>query len=345
VRPRIAVVLFNLGGPDRLEAIRPFLINLFTDPAILRVPPFVRPLLARRLARARLEPARAAYAALGDRSPLLELTRAQAAALETELTEFDTKCFIAMRYWHPLTEEAVASVREWKPDEVVLLPLYPQYSTTTTGSSVTAWREAAACLGLVAETTALCCYPTDAAYVAAIATPLRQAWQAALAQLAPGVGLRVLFSAHGLPEAIVRGGDPYQWQIEQTVARVLTNWGEAPDWVICYQSRATPQRWIEPSTEAEIERAARDRVAVLVVPIAFVSDHSETLVELDIDYRRLAERLGVPGYFRAPVPNADAAFIAALAGLVRRARAHGPGLCSHAGGRICPGDRVQCPLT
>ncbi len=173
----------------------------------------------------------------------------------------------------------------------------------------------------------------------------RQAWQAARAQLAPGVGLRVLFSAHGLPEAIVRGGDPYQWQIEQTVARVLTDWGEAPDWAICYQSRATPQRWIEPSTEAEIERAARDGVAVLVVPIAFVSDHSETLVELDIDYRRLAERLGVPGYFRVPAPNTDAAFIAALAGLVRRARAHGPGLCSHAGGRICPGDRVQCPLT
>ena len=344
MRPRVAVVLFNLGGPDRPEAIRPFLVNLFTDPAILRVPFFIRPFLARRIAAARLEPARASYAALGGKSPLLELTRAQAAALETELTEFDAKCFIAMRYWHPLTEETVASVRDWKPDAVVLLPLYPQYSTTTTGSSLTAWREAAARLGLVAETTAICCYPADAAYVAAIATLLRQAWQASRAQLAPGVGLRVLFSAHGLPEAIVRSGDPYQWQIEQTVAQVLSDWGEAPDWVICYQSRATPQRWIEPSTEAEIERAAHDGVAVLVVPIAFVSDHSETLVELDIDYRRLAERLGVPGYFRAAVPNADSAFIAALAGLVRRARAYGPGLCSHAGGRTCPGDRIRCPL-
>ena len=344
MRPRIAVVLFNLGGPDRPEAIRPFLINLFTDPAILRVPPLVRPLLARRIAGARLEPARAAYAALGGRSLLLALTCAQATALESELTEFDAKCFIAMRYWHPLTEETVASVRDWKPDAVVLLPLYPQYSTTTTGSSLTAWREAAARLGLVAETTAICCYPADAAYVAAIATLLRQAWQASRAQLAPGVGLRVLFSAHGLPEAIVRSGDPYQWQIEQTVAQVLMDWGEAPDWVICYQSRATPQRWIEPSTEAEIERAAHDGAAVLVVPIAFVSDHSETLVELDIDYRRLAERLGVPGYFRAAVPNADSAFIAALAGLVRRARAYGPGLCSHAGGHTCPGDRIRCPL-
>ena len=115
--------------------------------------------------------------------------------------------------------------------------------------------------------------------------------------------------------------------------------------MICYQSRATPQRWIGPSTEAEIERAAHDGVAVLVVPIAFVSDHSETLVELDIDYRALAERLGVPGYFRVPTHNTDAAFIAALADLVRRARAHGPGLCSHAGGRICPADRSLCPLS
>jgi protoporphyrin/coproporphyrin ferrochelatase len=344
VRPRVAVVLFNLGGPDRPEAIRPFLVNIFTDPAILRVPFFVRPFLARRIAAARLEPARAAYAALGGRSPLLELTRAQAASLEAELTEFDAKCFIAMRYWHPLGDETAIAVRDWKPDTVVLLPLYPQHSTATTGSSLTAWREAAARVGLVANTTALCCYPTDAACVAAIATLLRTALRGARERLPPTTGLRVLFSAHGLPESIVQAGDPYQWQIEQTVARVLAEWGEAADWVICYQSRATPQRWIGPSTEEEIERAAHDGVAVLVVPVAFVSDHSETLVELDIDYRALAERIGVPGYFRVPTPNADTAFIAALADLVRRARAHGPGLCSHANGRICPADRVLCPL-
>ncbi|HEY2619234.1 MAG TPA: ferrochelatase [Acetobacteraceae bacterium] len=344
MRPRVAVVLFNLGGPDRPEAIRPFLLNIFADPAILRVPFFVRPFLARRIAAARLEPARAAYAALGGRSPLLELTRTQATAVEAQLTEFDVRCFIAMRYWHPLSDQAARAVRDWKPDAVVLLPLYPQHSTATTGSSLTAWREAAARVGLVADTTVLCCYPTDAAYIAAIATLLRTAWQAAREQLPETTGLRVLFSAHGLPESIVQAGDPYQWQIEQTVARVVAKWGQAADRAICYQSRATPQRWIGPSTEAEIERAAHDGVAVLVVPIAFVSDHSETLVELDIDYRGLAERLGVPGYFRVPTPNADAAFIAALADLVRRARAHGAGLCSHAGGRICPADRSLCPL-
>ena len=344
MRPRVAVVLFNLGGPDRPEAIRPFLLNLFNDPAILRVPFFVRPFLARRIAAARLEPARASYAALGGRSPLLELTRAQAAALESELTGFDAKCFIAMRYWHPFSDETAKAVRDWKPDAVVLLPLYPQHSTTTTGSSLTVWREAAARVGLVADTTVLCCYPTDAGYVAATASLLRSAWHAAREQLAPTTGLRVLFSAHGLPESIVQGGDPYQWQIEQTVAHVLAVWDEVVDSVTCYQSRATPQRWIGPSTEAEIERAAHDGVAVLVVPIAFVSDHSETLVELDIDYRALAERLAVPGYFRVPTHNVDAAFIAGLADLVRRAHAHGPGLCSHAGARICPADRGLCPL-
>jgi protoporphyrin/coproporphyrin ferrochelatase len=207
------------------------------------------------------------------------------------------------------------------------------------------WREAAARAGLAADTTTVCCYPTDADYVAATTALLRAAHDAARARLDPGISLRVLFSAHGLPEVIVRRGDPYQWQIEQTVAGVLAAWREtAPDWVICYQSRATPQQWIGPSTDAEIERAAHDGVAVLVVPIAFVSDHSETLVELDVDYRALARRLGVPGYFRVSAQNSDAAFIAALARMVRHARAHGPGLCSHAGGRICPIDRSQCPF-
>jgi protoporphyrin/coproporphyrin ferrochelatase len=344
VRPRVAVVLFNLGGPDRPESIKPFLLNLFTDPAILRVPFFVRPILARVIARSRLQPAMANYAMLGGRSPLLELTQSQAAALEAKLPEFDAKCFIAMRYWHPLSDETARAVRDWQPDEVVLLPLYPHYSTTTTGSSLTVWREAAARAGLAADTMTVCCYPTDSDYVAATTALLSAACDAARARLDSKVRLRVLFSAHGLPEVIVRRGDPYQWQIEQTVACVLAEWRERePDWVVCYQSRATPQQWIGPSTEAEIERAAHDKVAVLVVPIAFVSDHSETLVELDVEYRALAEKLGVPGYFRVPVQNSDDAFIAALARLVRYARSRGPGLCSHAGGRICPADRSQCP--
>ncbi|HEX5328462.1 MAG TPA: ferrochelatase, partial [Acetobacteraceae bacterium] len=222
------------------------------------------------------------------------------------------------------------------------LPLYPQFSTTTSGSSIAAWQEASAQVGLTAAVTTLCCYPDAPDFVAATADILRRAWGEA-AQRHPG-RRRLLFSAHGLPEAIVRSGDPYQWQVERTVQAVLQALGDdAIDWTICYQSRATAQRWLEPSTDQEIERAARDGVAVVVVPIAFVSEHVETLVELDVEYRQLAERLGVPGYIRVPVQNDDPGFIGALAGLVRHAREAGPGLCSHVGGRICPATFTGCP--
>ncbi len=345
MRPRVAIVLFNLGGPDRPESIKPFLLNLFRDKAILRVPFFVRPILACLIARARVKPATENYAILGGRSPLLGLTQEQAEALQAAMPELDVKCFIAMRYWHPFSVEAALAVKAWAPHEVVLLPLYPQYSTTTTGSSLTAWREAACQVGLAVQTSTLCCYPTDPGYAAATAAQVRMVYEKARTETDPAVPLRLLFSAHGLPEVIVRGGDPYQWQVEQTVASVLKAWGAQDlDWAICYQSRATPQKWIEPSTEQEIERAAKDKTGVVVVPIAFVSEHSETLVELDVEYRELADRLGVPVYVRVPTQNAAPAFVAALAGLVRRARAHGPGLCSHAGGRFCASNHRDCPF-
>ena len=343
-RSKIAIVLFNLGGPDSPEAIKPFLLNLFLDPAILRVPFFVRPFLARVIARARVKPATENYALLGGKSPLLGLTQEQATALEAALPDLQAKCFIAMRYWHPFSLEAARAVKAWQPDEVVLLPLYPQYSTTTTGSSLIAWRQAAVKAGLMARTTAVCCYPVDPSYATATAALVRTGYETARAKLDPAVPLRVLFSAHGLPEVIVKGGDPYQWQVEQTVAAVVAAWGVAVDYAICYQSRATPQKWIDPSTETEIERAAADKTAVLVVPIAFVSEHTETLVELDVEYRDLAVKLGVPGYFRVPTQNADAGFIASLAGLVRRAISYGPGLCSSAGRRLCGQEHGGCPF-
>ncbi|GGG32465.1 ferrochelatase [Caldovatus sediminis] len=347
-RRRLAIVLFNLGGPDSPEAVRPFLVNLFTDPAILRVPGFVRPWLGRLIAWRRTRPARENYAVLGGRSPLLELTERQARALEAALAEeagVEAKCFVAMRYWHPMSDAAAQAVKAWAPDEILLLPLYPQYSTTTTGSSVAAWAEAAGRAGLGGvPTTTLCCWHSDPAFVRATAAILRRAHDEARAALPAEVPLRVLFSAHGLPEGIVRAGDPYQWQVERSVAAVRAALGiPGLDHAICYQSRVTPQRWIGPSTEEEIGRAAREGVAVLVCPIAFVSEHSETLVELDVEYRHLAERLGVPGYFRAPAQNADAAFVAALAGLVRRARASGRALCSFAGARQCPRPHTACP--
>ncbi len=251
-----------------------------------------------------------------------------------------------MRYWHPFSGEAAQAVKAWKPHEVVLLPLYPQFSTTTTGSSLAAWRRAAIAVGLISQVTAICCYPDDSGFIAATTTRLRTEYDRAKAALPQGIRLRVLFSAHGLPEVIVRRGDPYQWQVTRTAAALADTLRRSLlDWVVCYQSRATPQKWLEPSTEQEIERAARDGVAVLVVPLAFVSEHSETLVELDVEYRRLAEGLGVPGYFRVPAQNASLDFITALADLVRHARCRGPGLCSAVDGRLCPEDRAGCPLT
>jgi ferrochelatase len=348
-RSKIAVVLFNLGGPDSLEAVRPFLLNLFRDPAILRVPFFVRPVLAGIIARARVKVATENYTLLGGKSPLLELTRLQAKALEAALPELDARCFIAMRYWHPFSDVVARDVRDWAPDEIVLLPLYPQYSTTTTGSSLTAWREAAARAGLVAPVTSICCYHSDPGFIAATAAIVRRAYDDARRALGAAIGLRVLFSAHGLPESIVAAGDPYRFQIEQTVAGVVARMDIADlDSVVCYQSRATPQQWIKPSIEEAIRQAAKDGVAVLVVPIAFVSEHSETLVELDVEYRELANKLGLPGYIRVPTQNTDPAFIAALAELVRRARGHGPGLCSLglgnlAGDIVCPRTHSKCP--
>ncbi len=343
-KTRLAVVLFNLGGPDVPASVKPFLVNLFKDPAILRVPFFVRPLLARIIAAARTKPATANYQILGGGSPLLRLTNEQASALEAALPDFDVKCFVAMRYWHPFAETVARQVREWAPDQIVLLPLYPQYSTTTTGSSLTDWREAAAKAGLVAPVTTLCCYHADPGYIAATAHGVRHSYDAALAQLAGKTKLRVLFSAHGLPETIVKKGDPYQFQIERTVAAIVRSLAiDGLDWTICYQSRATPQKWLEPSTEHAIDEAASDQTAVLVVPVAFVSEHSETLVELDVEYRDLAIAKGVPAYFRTPAQNSDPAFIESLAVLVRGSLARGNGLCSWAGGRTCPRAHTDCP--
>ena len=344
-RSRVAIVLFNLGGPDSPEAVRPFLLNLFRDPAILRVPFFVRPLLARIITRSRLKPATENYRLLGGKSPLLAMTGAQARAIEEALPELEAKCFIAMRYWHPFSLDTARAVKAWRPDEVVLLTLYPQYSSTTTGSSLTAWRAAAARAGLVAPVSALCCYPTDPAFVTATLAGIQAAYDKARAELDPSVPLRILFSAHGLPVSIVRAGDPYQYQIEQTVAALIAAWRRNDlDWRICYQSRATPVKWIDPSTDAEIARAGRDKTAVLAIPIAFVSEHSETLVELDMEYKELAHREGVPGYFRVPTQQCDAGFIASLADLVRFTRGRGPGLHAACDVAACMGRNRLCPF-
>ena len=347
---KTAIVLFNLGGPDSPESIKKFRLNLFNDPAIIRAPIFIRFWLSRLIAASSAEDAEKNYALLGGKSPLLDITQSQAAALQSRLSEIagdiGARCFVAMRYWHPFASETIAEVAAYAPDQILLLPLYPQFSTTTTGSSLTDWREQAAKAGLSVPTTTICCYYQDAAYIKSIAELVRDGIAKAHAEMPPGAKLRLLFSAHGLPERIVEKGDPYQAQVEASTAAVMARLGDPQqDHVICYQSRATPQKWLSPSTIEAITEAAREKIAVLLVPIAFVSDHIETLVELDIENAELAQRLGVPFYFRAQVPNGDPAFIDALAALAKDALARGPGLTSFQSGRACAGRHGNCPWT
>ena len=336
-RRRLAVVLFNLGGPDSLEAVQPFLFNLFNDPAIIGLPWPLRPLLARTIASRRREEASANYAYMGGRSPLLPETEAQAdalsARLQAELPEWDARCFIAMRYWTPLTNETARAVADFAPDEIVLLPLYPQYSATTTGSSIKAWRAAYRGSGQVRE---VCCFFDAEGLAMAHADRILQTFEAA----GRPAGLRLLFSAHGLPEQVIRRGDPYQWQVERTCEAVARRLGPDWDWQVCYQSRVGPLAWIGPSTQEAIERAAQDGKGVLVAPIAFVSEHVETLVELDRDYAGLAQARGVPIYLRAPAVGIEGAFIDGLAEMVAAALAR-PG-CRPGAGRCSPGLKA-CP--
>ena len=312
---RRAVVLMNLGGPDSLSAVRPFLVNLFSDPAIIALPLPLRWLLARLIAWRRTKVARDIYAHLGGASPLLANTEAQARALEAELGA-GYRCFVAMRYWHPLTRAAVAAVKAWQPDEVVCLPLYPQFSTTTTASSLAAWRNEAQRQRLVVPTRVVEPYPSAAGFIAALAELIAPV----LDEARTAHKIRLLLSAHGLPLKIVRAGDPYPEQIQQTAAAVVRRLDRPElDWMICYQSRVGPLAWLGPQTDAEIRRAGRDGVAVVVAPISFVSEHSETLVELDRDYRRIAAAAGVPAYYRVPAVGTEPRFIAALAELVKAA--------------------------
>ena len=334
---RVAIILFNLGGPDKQEAVKPFLFNLFNDKAIIGLPQPFRFLLAKLISSSREKLAKANYALMGGGSPILPETMRQAEALEAAIaarvSNVTFKCFPAMRYWRPFTEDAASAAEAWGATDAILLPLYPQFSTTTTASSLKAWREAST---LPAST--ICCYPAGPQFAQAHADAILKTWRDAGSPERP----RLLFSAHGLPQRVVDRGDPYQWQVEQSVAAV---WKLLPaDWEmrICYQSRVGPMKWIGPSTEEEIHSAGSDGVGVIVSPIAFVSEHVETLVELDIEYGELAKRLQLPFYLRAPALGAAPRFIDALADLVERALAAPGKVQSESGGRLCPAAHGLC---
>ncbi len=315
---KIAVVLFNLGGPDSKEAIEPFLFNFFTDPNIIALPYPFRWLLAKFISKKRAKKrAGESYGELGNKSPLLENTIAQAQALEKTLNAADTefKTFVCMRYWHPMAQQVGRDVAKWGADKIVLLPLYPQFSMTTTGSSLEVWGGAMKSAGLQKPVSTVRSYPLNDGFIKASVDNIRRVYEQA--QEDGHKNPRVLFSAHGLPEKIIKGGDPYQQQCEQTAEKIAKELGiENPDWAICYQSRIGPMKWIGPSLDEELKRAAEDKRAVVVYPHAFTQEHVETLVELDIEYKKHAEKLGVPGYYRAPTVGTHPDFIEGLARLV-----------------------------
>jgi ferrochelatase len=315
---RIGVVLFQLGGPDSIDAVEPFLYNLFSDPDIIDFPlaSIARRPLARLISKSRARHVGHHYAEIGGRSPILDLTLQQAAALERELrTTFDARVVVAMRYWHPFTNEAIAKLQEHQPTELVLLPLYPQYSKTTTGSSLNEWNHVFRPSGtwnprvhIVRE------YHEDSDFVASVVAAVNRS----LVDFQhPQEDLDFVFSAHSLPVAVIQAGDPYQRQIEHTSDLVWQVGGWPGRRHLCYQSKVGTAKWLSPSMWETVERlAANGARHVLVVPISFVSDHVETLHEIAIEHREQAARLGIADFRLMAGLNDSPLFIAALAKLV-----------------------------
>jgi ferrochelatase len=324
-----------LGGPDSLSAVRPFLQNLFSDPAILSYPWLIRSFLARIISRCRTPKAEGIYKQMGGKSPILENTRQQQELLGRLLRqnnpEQDIEVFIAMRYWHPLTLETVSLVKAFRPDELVLLPLYPQYSQTTTGSSFAEWHKQAYRQQLNVPTREICCYPQEESFIKAHVDLLLPHIRQASIYGAP----RILFSAHGLPQKLIDAGDPYEIQVQQTVQGILAKIPVSIDHRVCYQSKVGPLKWLEPSLEEELKKAAKDQAPVVVVPVAFVSEHSETLVELDRDYKAFATEQKIPFYSRVPALGAHPLFAQALVELITRRKPAPPCRAVCQKGELC----------
>jgi len=306
------VLLLNLGGPDSLEAVQPFLYNLFSDRDIIHLP-FQR-VSARFLSLVRSPKVRDHYARIGGRSPILDITLAQAQALEERLE--GRRCYVGMRYWHPTIREALEKVRADAVEELVVLPLYPHYSRVTTGSCLRELERVKGEMGLDIREKRIESFHDDPGYLDALAEKVTEG----LSEFGQRDRVQVVFSAHSIPQRFVDEGDPYLEHIQGTVHGVLERTGE-PDWHLAYQSRSGPVRWVGPGLgETLKDLAGKGHRDVLVVPISFVSDHIETLYEIDIEYREYAQSLGITNFRRTESLNTSGKFIDALAGMVLNIR-------------------------
>tara|TARA_B100000700_G_scaffold162501_1_gene179857 strand:- start:455 stop:1471 length:1017 start_codon:yes stop_codon:yes gene_type:complete len=331
-----AVILFNLGGPDKLESVEPFLFNLFNDPAIISIPSIIRYPLAKIISKRRTPIAKDIYKEIGNRSPILELTQKQSESLENNLKKKgDYKCFVVMRCWHPRASEVIKKVKEYNPEEIILLPLYPQYSASTSGSSINEWNDLCEKENYKVKTKTICCYPTESNFVKSHANLIKKT-----INNLDNKNFKLLFSAHGLPESKIKKGDPYQWQVEKTVESIMSELiKENLDFLISYQSRVGPLKWIGPSTDEAIIKYSREKKGIVIVPVAFVSEHSETLVELDIEYKKLAEKNGCSFYKRVPALGIEENFIKGLTELILQKEKKGNFVSSV----TCPNKYVKCP--
>ena len=316
---RVGVLLLNLGGPDELEDVRPFLFNLFSDPEIIRLPfSWLQSPLAWLISTLRAKKSQENYRQIGGGSPLRHITEAQAQALQEQLQQKgqDARVYVGMRYWHPFTEEAIARIKRDRIEQVVVLPLYPQYSISTSGSSFRLleklWKEDPK-LSRV-EHTIIPSWYQQPGYLQAMAELIAQE----LDQFPNPDSVHIFFSAHGVPVSYVEeAGDPYQQEIEDCTALIMQTLNRPNPHTLAYQSRVGPVEWLKPYTEEALQELAAQGVEdLLVVPISFVSEHIETLQEIDIEYRELAEEAGIHNFHRVPALNTHPLFIDSLATLV-----------------------------
>lgn len=338
-----AVLLFNLGGPDDLRAVEPFLINLFSDREIIELPfgAALQPGFARLIAKMRGPSVRRNYARMGGGSPQLRITRQQAAALETALNRATSdggpyRVFVAMRYTHPTAEAALEAIAAAGIRRIVTLTLFPHYSKATTGSSrrefdrvlgKSVWRS------LDFDVSHIDRYPGDPRYLDAMAAAVKAAWIGIPAERRARTV--ILFSAHGLPQKFIDEGDPYVRDIETTRQGLLDRLRLPNRELLAWQSRTGPVKWLAPGTDEILRELGREGVKdVLVVPLSFVSDHIETLYEVDLLFAEVARKAGITGYYRPEALNTSPLFIDALAGLVR----------DHVDARSGAGCACGCPI-
>lgn len=312
---KTAVILLQMGGPDSLESVEPFLYNLFSDREIIKIgPAFLQPFIARMIVKRRAPKSAANYRQIGGKSPLRELTEQQASALEAELGD-SYRCFVAMRYWHPFADEALAAIQKQGIKRIVALSLYPHYSRATSGSS---FNDLERCLKKASfrfEVSSVRQFFDHPLYIKALAEKIENA----LASFQERSAVQLFFSAHSLPQSFIAEGDPYLDQIQETVRLVMEQFAGISHH-LAFQSRAGPVKWLEPSTGDKLKEIAAARHSdVLMIPLSFVSDHIETLHEIDIEYREIAHKLGITNFRRMESLNSSPLFIDCLADLVSSA--------------------------